>query len=115
MSLKIAKRVLGKITILDLNGKITIGKGDLVLREAVDDVLKSGNEFILLSLAKVSYMDSAGIGELVACYKRVVEKKGQMKLVNPGGRVKDLLVLTKLDEYFDTYPTEGEALASFAD
>jgi anti-sigma B factor antagonist len=112
--MKVATRKVGSVTIIDLNGKITIGKGDLILREAVDKVLGEGQSRILLNLNGVSYMDSAGIGELVSCFKRVVERKGTMKLVNPGGRVQDLLALTKLDEYFETYQSEGEALASFA-
>lgn len=112
--MKASTREMGKVTVIDLNGKITIGKGDLILRDTVDGVLKDGKKRILLNLDKVSYMDSAGIGELVACFKRVVEKEGVMKLVNPGGRVQDLLALTKLDEYFETYQSEGEALASFA-
>ncbi|HKY31896.1 MAG TPA: STAS domain-containing protein [Candidatus Polarisedimenticolia bacterium] len=112
--MKATTRDVGKVTVIDLNGKITIGKGDLILREAINNCLKDGKLRILLNLDKVSYMDSAGIGELVSCFKRVVEKKGIMKLVNPGGRVQDLLALTKLDEYFETYTSEGEALASFA-
>ena len=112
--MKASTREMGKVTVIDLNGKITIGKGDLILRDTVDGVLKDGKKRILLNLDKVSYMDSAGIGELVACFKRVVEKEGVMKLVNPAGRVQDLLALTKLDEYFETYQSEGEALASFA-
>ena len=111
--MKVSAREMGKVTILDLNGKITIGKGDLILREAIDNALKEGKSRLLLNLEKVSYMDSAGIGELVACFKRVVEKKGVMKLVNPEGRVQDLLALTKLDEYFETYQSEKEALGSF--
>lgn len=112
--MKASTRDVSKVCVIDLNGKITIGKGDLILREAVDTCLKEGKTRLLLNLDKVSYMDSAGIGELVACYKRVREKSGVMKLVNPAGRVQDLLALTKLDEYFETYQTEAEALASFA-
>jgi len=111
--LKITTRDNKGVKIIDLNGKITIGKGDLILREAVDQALKEGQTTILLNLGGVNYMDSAGIGELVACYKRVLERKGKMKLVNPAGRVQDLLALTKLDEYFDTFQTEQEALASY--
>jgi len=111
--LKVNARDAKGIKIIDLNGKITIGKGDLILREAVDQVLKEGSTNILLNLLEVSYMDSAGIGELVACYKRVLERKGKMKLVNPEGRARDILALTKLDQYFDTFQTEPEALASF--
>ena len=112
--MKASTRDVGKVTVIDLNGKITIGKGDLILKEAVEQVLKSGKTRILLNLDKVSYMDSAGIGELVACYKRVREKGGIMKLVNPAGKVQDLLALTKLEEFFETHRSEGEALASFA-
>ena len=112
--MKANTRDVGKVTVIDLNGKITIGKGDLVLRESIDGAIKYGKTRILLNLGSVTYMDSAGIGELVACYKRAVERKCVMKLVNPAGRVQDLLALTKLDEYFETYHTEAEALASFA-
>jgi anti-sigma B factor antagonist len=111
--LKVSTRDAKGVKIVDLNGKITIGKGDLILREAVDQALKDGQTNILLNMEQVAYMDSAGIGELVACYKRVLERKGKMKLVNPAGRAKDLLALTKLDQYFDTFQTEQEALASF--
>jgi anti-sigma B factor antagonist len=111
--MKVSMREIGKITVLDLNGKITIGTGDLILREAVDNALKEGKSRLLLNLEKVTYMDSAGIGELVACFKRVVEKKGIMKLVNPEGRVLDLLTLTRLDTFFETFQSEKEALGSF--
>ena len=111
--MKVSTREIGKVTVLDLNGKITIGVGDLILREAVDNVLKAGKNRLLLNLEKVTYMDSAGIGELVACFKRVVEKKGIMKLVNPAGRVLDLLTLTRLDTFFETFQSEQEAMGSF--
>jgi anti-sigma B factor antagonist len=58
-------------------------------------------------------MDSAGIGELVACYKRAKEKGGTVKLLNPSGKVLDLLTLTKLEEVFETYRQEQEAVGSF--
>ena len=112
--MKVHTRDMGKVTILDVIGKITIGKGDLILREAIDNCVKDGKTRILLNLTGVTYMDSAGIGELVACFKRVTGAEGIMKLVNPAGRVQDLLALTKLDEYFETYLSEPEALASFA-
>lgn len=111
--LKVSTREIQGVWIVDLSGKITIGKGDLILREAVDQALKDGHSDVLLVLSDVSYMDSAGIGELVACYKRVLERKGRMKLVKPAGRARDLLSLTKLDAYFETFETEQEALASF--
>jgi anti-sigma B factor antagonist len=96
-------RDIGSISVVDLSGKITIGEGDVVLRERVTELLDSGKLNILLNLEKVSYMDSAGIGELVACYKRAKERKGTVKLLNPSGKVYDLLQLTKLEDVFETY------------
>ncbi len=112
-TLKATVRQIGQVSVLDLSGRITIGEGDLVLREAVTELLDGGNMSILLNLKSVKYMDSAGIGELVACYKKAKEKKGSVKLLNPGGKVYDLLVLTKLEEVFETFREESEALASF--
>ena len=103
----------GKVTVLDLSGKITIGDGDIKLREAVNALLDEGRKNILLNMSGISYMDSAGIGELVACYKRATEKGASLKLLNPTGKVQDLLVLTKLQEIFDVYRDEREALTSF--
>lgn len=111
--MKVNTRQIGKVSVVDLNGKITIGEGDVVLRNTVQELLDGGNANIILNLEKVSYMDSAGIGELVACYKRAKEKQGQVKLLNPSGKVYDLLSLTKLEEVFDTYKDEKEALVSF--
>jgi anti-sigma B factor antagonist len=106
-------RQIGHVSVVDLSGKITIGEGDVALRNAVQGLLDNGNSNILLNLEKVSYMDSAGIGELVACYKRAKEKEGSVKLLNPSGKVYDLLSLTKLEEVFDTFTDEKEALVSY--
>ena len=112
--MKSSVRQVGGAAIVDLSGKITIGEGDVRLREQVHDLLEKGTKNLVLNLEKVSYMDSAGIGELVACYKRAKEKGGNVKLLRPSGKVYDLLVLTKLEEVFDSYPTEAEAVASFS-
>ena len=111
--MKATIREIGKVKVVDLSGKITIGEGDVVLRERVGELLEGGHQNILLNLGKVSYMDSAGIGELVACYKRAKEKNGTVKLLNPSGKVYDLLQLTKLEEAFETFKDEKEALVSF--
>ena len=111
--MKVNLREYGDVTVVDLNGKITIGRGDVVLRETVQQLFDEGKRQVLLNLSGVSYMDSAGIGELVACHKRAIEKSGTLKLLNPSGKVYDLLMLTKLDEVFDTFKDEKEALVSF--
>jgi len=111
--MKVNVRSEGEVSVVDLSGKITIGEGDVLLRETVETLLKEGRSKIVLNLARISYMDSAGIGELVACYKRSREKGGQLKLLNPSGKVYDLLQLTKLEEIFETFRDEGEAIQSF--
>jgi anti-sigma B factor antagonist len=113
MSLKITIREVGHVSIVDLSGKITIGEGDSLLRERVTEILESGKKNILLNLERVSYMDSAGIGELVACFKRAREKGGIVKLLRPVGKVMDLLVLTKLEEVFENFQDEQTALVSY--
>ena len=111
--MKTTVRTVGQISVVDLSGKITIGEGDVVLRDKVHELLESGHKKILLNLEKVSYMDSAGIGELVACFKRAREKGGTVKLLRPSGKVEDLLQLTKLWEVFEIFSEEQPALASY--
>jgi len=111
--MKAKTRTIGKVSLVDLSGKITIGEGDVVLRDEVNKLLETDAKNILLNLDRVSYMDSAGIGELVACYKRAAETGAKVKLLNPSGRVSDLLSLTKLQEVFEIFKTEKEGLASF--
>lgn len=111
--MKATVRQIGPVAVLDLSGKITIGEGDVILRDKVHEILDAGQKNILLNLDKVSYMDSAGIGELVACYKRTKERGGNVKLLKPSGKVSDLLALTKLEEVFETFLDEKEALVSF--
>jgi anti-sigma B factor antagonist len=111
--MKALLRQVGNVSVLDLSGKITIGEGDVVLREKVHELLDAGKNQILLNLDKISYMDSAGIGELVACYKRAREKGGTVRLLKPSGKVADLLQLTKLEEVFDTFKDEPGAIKSF--
>ena len=111
--MKARVRQVGQVAIVDIEGKITIGEGDMVLRDRVVDLLDKGSHAIVLNLEKVTYMDSAGIGELVACYKRAKEKGGTVKLLYRCGMVLDLLTLTKLEEVFETYRQEQEAVGSF--
>jgi len=111
--MKAKVRQVGQVAIVDIEGKITIGEGDMVLRDRVVELLDKGHTQIVLNLERVTYMDSAGIGELVACYKRAKEKGGNVKLLSPSGKVLDLLTLTKLEEVFETYKQEQEAIGSF--
>ena len=109
----VAIRDIGGVAVLDLSGKITRGDGDEVLRESVDALLAAGRRQIVLNLEKVPYMDSKGIGELMAVHTRAAASGGTVKLLNPLARVYDVLQLVKLDTVFETHRDEAVAIASF--
>lgn len=101
------------VTILDLKGKITIGVGDVALREAIHEALKAGAGKILVNLDDVSTIDSSGVGELVSAYTTVTNRGGKLKLLNLPPKVADILQITQLITVFDVYDDEEEALGSF--
>jgi anti-sigma B factor antagonist len=111
--MKIVERLVGDVVILDLTGKILIGEGDDQLRDAVTKLADSGKTKILLNLAEVPYVDSAGLGEVVRCYTTVSRKGGKLKLLNLTKKIQDLLAITKLLTVFETYDNEDEAIKSF--
>jgi anti-sigma B factor antagonist len=111
--LNISERQVGEVTILDMGGKITIGEGSVALRTAIRRLLEEGKKKILLNLAKVGYIDSSGIGELVSSYTSINKEGGQLKLLNLTQKLQDLLTITKLLTVFDVYESEEEALAGF--
>lgn len=111
--LNIRERQAGDVTVLDLDGKITIGEGSVAVRSAIRRLLEEGKKKILLNLAAVSYMDSSGIGELVSSYTTINREGGQLKLLNLTQKIRDLLAITKLLTVFDVYEDESEALNSY--
>jgi anti-sigma B factor antagonist len=112
--LNISERQAGDVTILDLDGKITIGEGSVALRNAIRRLVGEGKKKILLNLAGVGYVDSSGIGELVSSFTAVNKEGGQLKLLNLTQKIQDLLAITKLLTVFDTFDNEGEALGSYS-
>jgi anti-sigma B factor antagonist len=90
-----------------------IGEGDDALREAVTRLVDGGSTKILLNLAEVPYVDSAGLGEIVRCYTTVSRKGGRLKLVHLTKKIKDLLSITKLLTVFEAYDSEEEGVKSF--
>jgi len=111
--LNIRERQAGDVTVLDLDGKITIGEGSVSLRGAIRRLVEEGKKKILLNLSGVSYVDSSGIGELVSSYTTTSSKGGQLKLLNLTQKIHDLLTITKLLTVFDVYEDEATALNSF--
>jgi len=108
------KRQVGDVTILDLKGKITIGSGDVQLRNAVQEVINGGATKVLINMFAVSTIDSSGIGELVSGYTTATNRGAKLKLFNLPSKVTDILTITQLITVFDVYDSEGEAVQSFA-
>jgi anti-sigma B factor antagonist len=112
--MQIEERVVNDVTILDLKGKITLGEGDEALKDKINSLVLQEKKRILLNLAEVPYIDSAGLGEIVRTYTTVSRQGGQLKLVNLTKRITDLLMITKLLTVFETFESESDALKSFS-
>jgi anti-sigma B factor antagonist len=108
-----ATRQIGEITIVDISGRIMLGEGNVMLREIMVDLLEKGHKHILLNLAEVTHVDSAGIGELVRTHTSVRKQGGHVKLVSPSKKVHELLQMTMLSAVFDVQPDEPTAIRSF--
>ena len=113
MSLKAAVRRVGDVAIVDLAGRITLGEGSGLVRNTIKDLVKTGQKNILLNLKDVTYIDSAGLGELVGSYATVSNVAGNIKLLHPQSKVHDLLQVTKLYTVFIAFDDESEAVRSF--
>jgi anti-sigma B factor antagonist len=111
--MEIAERNDGKVTVLNVSGKITLGEGDMLLKDKLHSLLNQGRKDVLLNLAQVSYVDSAGLGAIVGAYTTMTREGGSLKLANVTGKLQDLLSITKLLTVFDTFDSEEEALRSY--
>jgi anti-sigma B factor antagonist len=112
--MQIEQRAVGDVIVLDLKGKVTLGEGDELLKDKVNSLVNQGHRKIVLNLAEVPYIDSAGLGEIVRTYTTVSRQGGSLKLLNLTKRITDLLSITKLLTVFETFETENEAVQSFS-
>ena len=112
--MQIEERTVGDVLILDVKGRITLGEGDEILKDKVNSLLNQGLKKIVLNLAEVPYIDSAGLGEIVRTYTTVSRQGGSLKLLSLTKRITDLLAITKLLTVFETYESESEAVQSFS-
>ena len=108
--MQIEERAVGDVVVLDLKGKITLGEGDELLKDKVNSLVNQGHKKIVLNLADVPYIDSAGLGEVVRTYTTVSRQGGSLKLLNLTKRITDLLSITKLLTVFETFDSEDEAV-----
>jgi anti-sigma B factor antagonist len=111
--MKISVRESGKVSIIDLKGKITIGSGDIQLRDTINTLVGAGKTQILVDMKDVTAIDSSGIGELVGCYTTLTNKGGKLKLLHLPPKIQDVLTVTQLITVFDVFEDEAEAVRSF--
>ena len=112
--MEITERTVDTITILDLSGKLMIGEGAQLLKDKSESLVFQGRNRVIVNLAAVPYIDSGGLGQLVACYTTLAKAGGRLTLLNVNTKNHDLLSITKLVSVFETFDTEREAIESYA-
>ena len=105
---------VGDVLVLHLQGPITLGQPTQKLRQLIQETVASGRKKILLNMAEVYYIDSSGLGELVAACTSAAHQGVQLKFMRLAPRVQDVMQLTRLYQVFDVYPDEDSAVRSFA-
>jgi anti-sigma B factor antagonist len=113
VALRMTDRDVSGVNVLDIEGRIVLGEESNAFREKVKSLLAAGKKKIVLNLANVSYIDSAGLGTLVATFHSARSQGATLKLTNLGTKFKEVLQVTKLMTVFDTYDTETAAIQSF--
>lgn len=111
MTITVEKK--GKVMILKPQGDIRVSEGDVALRKAFHEQLEAGERMFVLNMDRVRFIDSAGLGELVASLKRVREAGGDLKLSDVTQRVSEALVVTQLVRILDVYESESDAVATY--
>jgi anti-sigma B factor antagonist len=112
-NLNIQERRIGDVTVLDMDGNIRIGGSNVALKKAIRSLVGEGRNQIVLNLARVAYIDSSGLGELISGHVTLNNKGGQIKLLNLTQRLQELMTITKLLTIFDVYEDESKAVDSF--
>jgi anti-sigma B factor antagonist len=113
MQLKMTKRTVDGITVIQCGGRIVLGEESSALRDDIKQTLQDGAKRIVLNLGEVNYIDSSGLGTLVALHTTAHNAGATIKLANLTKRVGDLLQVTKLLTVFEVHPSEYEALEAF--
>jgi anti-sigma B factor antagonist len=112
--MELNKRTVGDVTIFDLDGKLTIGKGDVVLRDALVEAMSNGNKQVLINLEKVSTIDSSGLGELIRCKVTATAEQAEVKLLHVNIKARKLLTMAQLVGVFEMFDDEALAVQSFS-
>ena len=110
----VTERKVGDVMIVDISGKMVSTDNPGRLKDKITSLLFQGEKQIVINLADVGYVDSSGLGEMVACYGSATREGAKLKLANAGNRITDLLVMTRLVTIFDAHDSEDAAIKSFA-
>jgi anti-sigma B factor antagonist len=113
LKMQTTTRHIGDVAVLDISGRITLGEGNVMLREIVRELTDKGSKKIILNLGEVQYIDSSGVGELVKTHTTVRNQGGQLRLINLNQRVSNLLEMTRLVAVFDIARDEAGAMSSW--
>ena len=115
MALKISNRQVDGVGVVELSGRIVLGEESNAMREQIKGMLAAGQKKIVLNLADVTYIDSAGLGALVAAHHSARTQGASLKLAHLGSKFQEILQVTKLLTVFEVHDTEAAAIRSFAD
>ena len=113
MDIKIEERLIGSVTVLDLAGKLRMEESAQHLKDKINSLVSQKRTEIIVNLKNVPYIDSGGLGQLVASFASVRKAGGVLKLLNVGSRNSDLLSITRLVTVFESFDSEAEAVQSF--
>jgi anti-sigma B factor antagonist len=113
MNIKIEERAIGRVTVLDIAGRLTMDEAALHLKDKINSLISQQRIHIVLNLKNVPYIDSGGLGQLVASYGSVMKAGGALKLLNATARNHHLLSITRLVTVFESFDSEAEAIQSF--
>ncbi len=113
--MKVEREEKEGIVVLRLEGKLMGGPDADVIHAAVKDAISEGKRHVLVDLGEVSWVNSTGLGILITNYSTLKKSEGSLKLVNVNKRIESILMVTKLNTVFETFPSESDALASFTD
>lgn len=114
MALKMTSREVDGVTVVALDGRIVLGEESNALREKIKSMVAEGKKRIVLNMDGVTFIDSAGLGTLVAAHHSAKAQGASLRLCHLGTKFQEVLQITKLMTIFDVYNTEAEAVASFS-
>ena len=109
----VTERKVGGVTVVDVAGRLIAAENPGRLKDKITSLIFQGEKQLVLNLANVTYVDSAGLGEMVACHGSATKGGAELKLANAGNKIKDLLVMTRLVTIFDAHDSEDAAIKSF--